>query len=85
MKQLEGFVEKDKETQVCKLKKSLYGLKQSQLKSMGFTQTKSDACIYVSTGEEIFNIAVYIDYILLATRTDKRMTEVKKKLLVNSK
>ena len=47
---------------------------------MGFTQTKSDACIYVSTGEEIFIIAVYIDYILLATRTDKRMTEVKKKI-----
>ena len=29
MKQPEGFVEKNKETQVCKLKKSLYGLKQS--------------------------------------------------------
>ena len=31
MKQPEGFVEKDKETQVCKLKKSLYGLMQSPL------------------------------------------------------
>ena len=90
MKQPEGFVQKDKETQVCKLKKSLYGLKQSprcwnytldtQLKSMGFTQTKSDPCIYVSTGEESFIIAVYVDDILLATRADKRMTEVKREI-----
>ena len=80
MKQPERFVEKDQETQVCKLKKSLYGLKQSpccwnytldtQLKSMGFTQTKSDPCTYISTGEESI-IAAYVDDILVATRTDK--------------
>ena len=56
MRQLEGFAAKGKEHLVCKLKKSIYGLKQSprcwntaldcQLKQMGFRQSESDPCIY---------------------------------------
>ena len=52
MHQPEGFVAKGQEHLVCKLKWSLYGLKQSpqcwnsvldaHLKSMGFTQAESD-------------------------------------------
>ena len=58
MKQLEGFAEKGKENLVCKLKMSLYGLKQSprswneeldkKLRSLGFKQATSDPCIYTA-------------------------------------
>ena len=90
MKQPEGFVEKGRENQVCKLTKSIYGLKQSprcwnyvldtQLKSMGFAQTKSDPCIYVSTIGEPFIIAIYVDDIVLVSKTDQRLTEVKREI-----
>ena len=76
MKQPQGFVESGKENFVCKLNRSIYGLKQSPrcwnsaldkyLREIGFLQTKSDPCIYISTGEELFIIVVYVDDILLA-------------------
>ncbi len=60
MKQPEVFVEEGKEHLVCKLKQSLYGLKQSprcwnstltaHLKGMGYVQSTNDPCIYTSTG-----------------------------------
>ena len=75
---------------VCRLKRSIYGLKQStrcwnsaldvQLKAMGFAQSTSDPCIYTSTKGEVFIIAVYVDDILLAGKTDERIAEVKKAL-----
>ena len=56
MQQPKGFVHEGEEHLVCKLKKSIYGLKQSprcwntaldkQLKEMGFVQSPSDPCIY---------------------------------------
>ena len=69
MKHPEAFKVKDKEDLVCKLSKSLYGLKQSSrcwnsvldehLKSIGFLQTKSDPCIYVKVKDgDIFTAAV---------------------------
>ena len=77
MKQPEGFEVKGKEHLVCKLKSSIYGLKQSprcwnaaldnQLKEMGFTQSENDPCIYhKNIGGEMFYIAVYVDDIILA-------------------
>ena len=88
MSQPEGFVEKGKESFVCRLKKSIYGLKQSprcwntaldaHLKKMKFVQTKGDPCLYVSTDRaETVIIAVYVDDILIAGKTDKRIVEVK--------
>eukprot|EP00794_Sanderia_malayensis_P020840 gene20840-22883_t len=44
---------------------------------MGFEQTSSDPCIYTASGGELFLIAVYVDDIILAGRSDKRMKEVK--------
>ena len=86
MKQPEGSAIKGKEKLVCKLKKCLYGLKQSprcwnealakHLKKMGFEQANSDPCVYTASGE-LFLIAVYVDDIILAGRSDKRMKEVK--------
>ena len=71
MVQPKGFHVKGKEHLVCKLKRRLYGLKQAprcwnitldhQLKKMGFVQTPSDPCLYVSSEGELFIIAVYVD------------------------
>ena len=56
-----------------------------KLKKMGFVQTDSDPCIYVATEGEMFVIAVDVDDIVLATKSDKRMAEVKKVSLRGSK
>ena len=88
MKQPEGFEIEGKKHLVCRLKKSIYGLKQSprcwnvaldtQLKRMGFTQSENDPCIYYrNTGGEMFYIGVYVDDIILAGKTDNKLTEVK--------
>ena len=89
-KQPEGFVVPGKEHLVCKLKKSIYGLKQSprcwnstlhnHLKRMGFIQTTTDPCVYRSSREELAYLGVYVDDIIVATRTDKRLAQVKKDL-----
>ena len=81
MKQPEGFVTEEKEHLVCKLNKSLYGLKQSprswnyvldeHLQSIGFVQTPSDPCIYIAEGDEPFIIAVHVDDTILAGPTDQ--------------
>ena len=47
---------------------------------MGFVQTDSDPCIYMATEGEMFVIAVHVDGIALATKSDKWMAEVKKRL-----
>ena len=47
---------------------------------MGFVQTSSDPCLYVSSEGELFIIAVYVDDILLAGKSDKRTKEVKRAL-----
>ncbi len=89
MQQPEGFAVKGKAHLVCKLNRSIYGLKQSprcwnivldeQLKKMGFVQTTVDPCIYITAATgEMFFIAVYVDDILLAGCSNKRMMEVKK-------
>ena len=86
MKQPEGFVVKGKEKMVCRLNKSIYGLKQSprcwnavlheHLCKIGFTQSTSDPCIYTSDGE-LTILAVFVDDILLATSSTSRLDEVK--------
>ena len=90
MKQPEGYVKKGQERLVCKLKRTIYGLKQSpccwnsifdsQLKKMGFIQTNSDPCLYVASEGEPFIIVVYVDDILLTGKSDRRITKVKKEL-----
>ena len=59
MRQPEGFEDKEYPDKVCKLSKSLYGLKQSArcwnlkideyLKSSNYTQSTADPCIYFRT------------------------------------
>ena len=90
MRQPEGFVAKGQEHLVCKLKKSIYGLKQSpccwntvpndQLKDMGFVQSTSDPCVYKNSGGEMFLVGVYVNDITLAGKSGKRINEVKRAL-----
>ena len=80
MKQPDGFETEGQEHLVCRLKRSIYGLKQSsrcwnsvldkRLKKMGFVQTDSDPCIYVASEGEMFVIAVHVNDIVLATKSD---------------
>ena len=56
MMQLEGFIAKNQEYMVCKLKRSIYGLKQASrswkikfdqaIKSFGFEQNLDEPCVY---------------------------------------
>ena len=90
MKQPEGFAVDGQEHLVCRLKKSLYGLKQSsrcwnqvldaQLKGMGFQQSQSDPCVYTSKKDGLFIIAVYVDDILLCAKSEKTIAQVKQDL-----
>ena len=86
MKQPERFEVKSKEHRVCNLNRNLYGLKQSprcwnealnsQLKKMDFKQLENDHCIYTqASGGEIFIAAVYVDDIILASKSSTRIQE----------
>ena len=90
MKLPEGSVVQGQEHLVCKLKHSIYGLKQSSrswnsvldqhLKKLGFVQSVSDPCIYVASEGEMFMIAVHVDDLVLAAKSDNRIGDVKKDL-----
>ena len=88
MKQPEGFSSSDGEQLVCKLKKSLYGLKQASrqwylkfhnvISSFGFVENIMDQCIYLKvSGSKICFLVLYVDDILLATNDKGLLHEVK--------
>ncbi|KAL0386518.1 UNVERIFIED_CONTAM: Retrovirus-related Pol polyprotein from transposon TNT 1-94 [Sesamum latifolium] len=77
MDQPEGFQEMGQKRKVCRLKRSIYGLKQSSrqwyyrfhraITSIGFTMVEEDHCVYVKRSEKNFMIlSLYVDDILLA-------------------
>jgi hypothetical protein len=91
MKQPEGFVVKGKKDLVCKLKISIYGLKQSPrmwykkfdtyILSLGFMRSKFDHCIYSKEeGGCFIYVALYFDDMLLIGNNMDAIKEVKKKL-----
>ncbi|RVX01886.1 Retrovirus-related Pol polyprotein from transposon TNT 1-94 [Vitis vinifera] len=78
MKQPEGFSSSGGEHLVCKLKKSIYGLKQASrqwylkfydvISSFGFMENIMDQCIYQKVSRsKICSLVLYVDDILLAT------------------
>ncbi|CAL2256677.1 unnamed protein product [Prunus armeniaca] len=78
MVQPEGFIKEGEEHLVCKLKKSIYGLKQASrqwylrfdevVSSQGFTENPVDECIYLKfSGSNFIFLVLYVDDILLAT------------------
>jgi hypothetical protein len=94
MKQPKGFPSSDGEQLVCKLKKSLYNLKQASrqwylkfhnvIASFGFVENIMDQCIYLKvSGSKICFLVLYVDDILLATNDKGLLYEVKQFLSKN--
>jgi hypothetical protein len=86
MKQPEGFVVKGKKELVCKLKNSLYGLKQSPrmwyqkfdtyMLGLGFTRRKEDHHVYFKLiGDHLIYLVLYVDDMLLIGN-DKRLSRM---------
>ena len=94
MYQPEGFSIKGKEHMVCKLKKSIYKLKQTSRQwylclmipwpLYGFLENTIDQCIYMKVSRSKFILLIpYIDDILLATNDLGLLHETKKYLSQN--
>lgn len=79
MEQPEGFVDKRYPDRVCRLKRSLYGLKQIPrqwnkrfddfVRSKGYTRSEYDSCVYFQEnkqGEYVYML-LYVDDILIAS------------------
>ena len=85
MDQPEGCIVPGKENFVCKLKKSLYGLKQSPrqwykrfdsfMLSHGFKKSEYDSSVYIKIvdGSPIY-LLLYVDDMLIAAKSRKEKT-----------
>ncbi len=93
VEQPEGFIipGKDDEHFVYKLKRSLYGLKQSGLNwnsvlhsyliSEGFTQSQADNCVYTGmTYESVTIVIVWVDDIIITSNCTTTLSDVKDNL-----
>jgi hypothetical protein len=91
MTQPVGFEEPGKEHMVCKLNKSIYGLKQASrqwylkfdavVTANGFIENKVDQCIYMKvSGSNFIFLVLYVDDILLASNDKNLLSETKQLL-----
>ncbi|KAL4035917.1 hypothetical protein IC575_004627 [Cucumis melo] len=88
MSQPEGFITQGQEQKVCKLNRSIYGLKQASrswnirfdtaIKSYGFDQNVDEPCVYkkINKGKVAF-LVLYVDDILLIGNDVGYLTDVK--------
>lgn len=87
MRQPPGFSKPDSEGKVCRLLKSVYGLRQSArcwnmrmnevLKEMGFTPSSADPCLYVRDvdGKQVY-IVVYVDDVVIGSDDEEEVDRV---------
>lgn len=89
--QPEGFVDRENKSWVCRLLKTIYGLKQSArgwnrrihkyLIRCGFEQSKIDSNMYIYTkGDKIAYLALYVDDTLIIASSSQMLQTVKKLL-----
>ena len=94
MQQLEGFVVDGKENMVCRLQKSIYGLKQASRQwylkfhdvatSLGFEENTVDSCIYLKiSGRKFIFLILYVDDVLLGSNDLGFLMDVKRMLSQN--
>ncbi|KAH9734849.1 Integrase catalytic domain-containing protein [Citrus sinensis] len=88
MQQPDGFIQKGQEHMVCKLQKSIYGLKQASrswnirfdqaIKSFGFIQNIDEPCVYKKIQEKsVAFLILYVDDILLIGNDIGVLTTIK--------
>ena len=94
MIQPKGFVDPKNVRKICKLQKSIYGLKQASrswniyfdevVKGFGFIKNEEEPCVYKrASGSKVVFLALYVDDILLIGN-DIPMLEATKSLLGKS-
>ena len=77
---------------ICKLNKSLYGLKQASrcwnknidtyLKENGFRNVEADPCLYIKKkNNKVTYIALYVDDIIICTPDEEWLNEIKESLI----
>ena len=95
MQQPDGYVVPGKEHLVCRLKKSLYGLKQSprcwntafreHLEQIGFKQNPADPCVFTRCENTMTIVAVYVDDLIVIAKTTEEMQSLKQNLTTRFK
>ncbi|KAK3012946.1 hypothetical protein RJ639_008868 [Escallonia herrerae] len=92
MQQPEGFIEPGKKDYVCKLKRSLYGLKQSPrqwykrfdtfMVTHGYSCCEYDCCVYYRVLDDgsLLLLTLYVDDMLIATKSKSHILHLKKLL-----
>jgi len=90
MMQPEGFVDPTNAGKICKLQKSIYGLKQASrswnicfdevVKGFGFIKNKEEACVYKESGSSDAFLILYVDDILLIGNNIPMLQSVKTSL-----
>ncbi|GJX74385.1 putative RNA-directed DNA polymerase [Tanacetum coccineum] len=88
MVQPEGFVDPKHPNKVCKLQRSIYGLKHAsrswnkrfdeEIRRIGFTQNPDEPCVYLkASGSNVAFLVLYVDDILLMGNHVAMLQEVK--------
>ncbi|KAM2632087.1 hypothetical protein TB1_030777 [Malus domestica] len=92
MCQSDGYTVKGKENLFCKLKKLLYGLKQSQrqwylrfdkfMRGQNYSRSQYDHCVYfkkLQDGSFIY-LLIYVDDMLIASKNVEKIEKLKKQM-----
>lgn len=88
MEKPEGYVLPGQEKKVCKLNRSIYGLKQASrswnkrfdeiIKTYGFHQNEDEPCVYqLKENQVVVFLVLYVDDILIIGNNVKKMTHIK--------
>ncbi|GJW69512.1 retrotransposon protein, putative, ty1-copia subclass [Tanacetum coccineum] len=88
MVQPKGFVNPKHSNRVCKLKRSIYGLKEAsrqwnkqfddEIKKFGFTQNRDEPCVYMkASGSNVTFLILYVDDILIMGNHIPMLQDVK--------